>query len=288
LAKDKKQEEKKPKAVPKGRGIQYSPILSEIWRRRFIGLEKPVEFTIRDITTIADELGIRVPENRADLSYSFRFRADLPAEIQAAAPAGKEWIIRLAGRGKYRLDLVTGSRIEPDRSKVQIKIPDATPEIISRYARTDEQALLAAKVRYNRLIDIFLGVTAYSLQNHLRTNAKNSAGETIGVEIDELYVGINKHGVSFVIPVQAKRGKDRLSFVQTEQDVAYCKADFPHLICRPIAAQFLRDGAIALFELAIVNDEIKKVEERHYRLVPADQITTEDLQNYRIWSDSGK
>jgi len=48
-----------------------------------------------------------------------------------------------------------------------IKIPDATPEIVAAYALSDEQALLA-KVRYNRLLDIFLGVAAYSLQNHLR------------------------------------------------------------------------------------------------------------------------
>jgi len=37
------------------------------------------------------------------------------------------------------------------------------------YALGDEQALLA-KLRYNRLLDIFTGVVCYSLQNHLRTN----------------------------------------------------------------------------------------------------------------------
>ena len=51
---------------------------------------------------------------------------------------------------------------------VQAKVPDATPGIVAQYALSDEQALLA-RVRYNRLIDIFTGVTCYSLQNHLRT-----------------------------------------------------------------------------------------------------------------------
>ena len=50
-----------------------------------------------------------------------------------------------------------------------IKIPDATPEIIAAYALGDDEQALLAKVRYNRLIDIFLGLTTYSLQNHLRT-----------------------------------------------------------------------------------------------------------------------
>lgn len=50
---------------------------------------------------------------------------------------------------------------------------------------SDEQALLA-KVRYSRLVDIFLGIAAYSLQNHLRTSVVG-----IGqIEMDELYVGI--------------------------------------------------------------------------------------------------
>ena len=51
------------------------------------------------------------------------------------------------------------------------KIPDGTPSIVRKYSISDEQALLAI-VRYNRLIDIFLGVTCYSLQNHLRTTGQ--------------------------------------------------------------------------------------------------------------------
>ena len=67
---------------------------------------------------------------------------------------------------------------------MNINIPDGTPEIIRGYALDDEQALLAI-VRYNRLIDIFLSLTTYSLQNHLRTTVLN-----IGqIEIDELYIG---------------------------------------------------------------------------------------------------
>ena len=54
---------------------------------------------------------------------------------------------------------------------------------------SDEQALLA-KIRYNRLLDVFLGISAYSLQNHLRTTVLH-----IGqIEIDELYIGLDKHG----------------------------------------------------------------------------------------------
>jgi len=37
---------------------------------------------------------------------------------------------------------------------------------------------------------------------------------------------------------------------------------------------------IALFELALDESMVKIVEEKHYRLVPGDRITAEDLRAY--------
>ncbi len=156
-----------------------------------------------------------------------------------------------------------------------VKIPNSTPEIVNAYALSDEQALLAI-VRYNRLIDIFLGLAAYSLQNHLRTTV-SSIGQ---VEIDEIYVAVDRHGRQFVLPVQAKGGNDQLSVVQNKQDIACCAEKYPNLICRAISAQFMEDDLIALFEITVVNDEVKVVDERHYRLVPSEQIDINDLIGY--------
>ena len=97
------------------------------------------------------------------------------------------------------------------------KIPDATPGIVAKYALGDEQALLA-RVRYNRLIDIFTGVVCYSLQNHLRTFVAG-VGQ---IETDELYVGVDKKGAHFIFPIQAKGGSDQLNIVQIEQDFEVC------------------------------------------------------------------
>lgn len=83
--------------------------------------------------------------------------------------------------------------------------------MIVKYALSDEQALLARR-RYNRLVDIFTGVTCYSLQSHLRTSIP-SLGQ---VETDEVYVGVDRQGAHYVVPVQAKSGKDRMSVVQIE------------------------------------------------------------------------
>jgi len=42
----------------------------------------------------------------------------------------------------------------------------------------------------------------------------------------------------------------------------------------------MADDVIALFELTIERDEVKVVEEKHYRLVPSDQIGEADLALY--------
>jgi len=196
--------------------------------------------------------------------------------VETAGPE-REWIIELAGRAVYRFRLARLANIVPNPHMLAIKIPDATPEIISAYALTDEQALLA-KVRYNRLIDIFLGLTTYSLQNHLRTTVRAMKGTQI--EIDEVYVGVNRHGEHFVIPVQAKGGTDKVSVVQTTQDVTWCREKYPLLTCRPVSAQFMEEGVIALFELSLDGLEVKLIEEKHYKLVPFDRIGSEDLKLY--------
>ncbi len=156
------------------------------------------------------------------------------------------------------------------------KIPDSTPGIIDKYAFGDEQAALA-RVRYNRLVDIFLGIACYSLQNHLRTTVRGMGQ----VETDEIYVGVDKGGRHYVVPVQAKCGNDKLSRVQIEQDIALCSDKLPALICRSLGIQVMHNDVIVLFEFVEEEGDIKVVSEKHYRLVPSDAVVPEDLAKYR-------
>ena len=43
----------------------------------------------------------------------------------------------------------------------------------------------------------------------------------------------------------------------------------------------LADDVIAMFEIVVDGDSLKIADERHFRLVPADQITEKDLAAYR-------
>ena len=102
------------------------------------------------------------------------------------------------------------------------------------------------------------------------------------IEIDEVYVGIDRHGRQFVVPVQAKGGSDKHGVVQTQQDLAFCAQAFKNLMCRPVSAQFMSDERIAMFELTVVGGVIRVVDEKHYQLVAAKAISPEDLAAYGI------
>ena len=260
------------KARPENR---YEAIISKVFKAHFRVGAAEFEFTRDEFVVIAQSLRIELPKNVGDVIYSFRYRNELPRSITSTATGGREWIIEGAGRARYRFKLVRLNRIVPREELLTIKVPDATPEIISAYALGDEQALLA-KVRYNRLVDVFLGIAAFPLQNHLRTTVKD-VGQ---IEIDEVYVGIDRHGRQFVVPVQAKGGADKHGAVQTQQDVACCIEKFPGLICRAVSAQFMDDERIAMFELAVVDGEVRVVDEKHYQLVPASSISKDELRQY--------
>ncbi len=256
---------------------RYTKIVEHIFAQGYTEGVTQVAFTREQIVVAAQQLGIKLPKNLGDVIYSFRYRVELPKSITDKAPEGTNWIIRPAGMAKYVFVAVatTNARIIPNSLMALTKVPDSTPGLIAQYALSDEQALLA-KLRYNRLVDIFTGVTCYSLQNHLRTTVK----EMGQVETDEIYVGVDRRGAQYVLPVQAKGGKDQLSIVQIEQDAAMCSEKFPNLICKPIAAQFLGADRIAMFQFELAEGLVKLINEKHYQLVPADGVSVDELKQY--------
>ena len=257
------------------RPSKYDQLISLVFFNNYVAGDTEIEFTRELLVSLAVNLDMRDSLNPGDVVYTYRYRKDLPSDIRAVVAPGCMWIILGIGDARYKFKQVPIVRITADPALLAIKVPDATPEIIGAYKLNDEQALLAL-VRYNRLIDLFLGMNAYSLQNHLRTKVEN-----IGqIEIDEIYVGVDRHGRQYIVPVQAKRGSDRHGIVQTLQDHEYCVTSFPGLIHRLVSAQFMSSNRIAMFELTVIDGEVRVVEQKHYQLVPASSITAEDLSLY--------
>ena len=256
---------------------KYEQIIEWVFSKNYRPHSILVPFNRDELAHASTELGFARIKNLGDIPYAFRFRRELPEIIQATAPPGAEWIIVGTGVGEYAFRLASPGKIEPNPHYYPIKLPDATPEIVRHYAPgTDEQALLT-RARYNRLIDLFTGLTCYSVQNHLRTTVSN-----IGqVEVDEIYVGMNKRGVHFVLPCQAKSPGDRFGIVQVMQDINLCKERYPLAICRPIALQFTNENHVALLELAVREVDnvlmLNTVEEKHYQLVKRAELSDDEL-----------
>ena len=90
------------------------------------------------------------------------------------------------------------------------------------------------------------------------------------------------NGALIMFPGLAKGSKDRISVVQIEQDMSMCSSSFPNLICRPIAAQFMEEDLIALFELQQTTSGIGISSEKHYLLVEPDNLSPDELVKYAI------
>jgi hypothetical protein len=228
-----------------------------------------VHFSMDDIRDAIKEVAKKNPnygeKNVADLRYQYTSgRRSLPTEIDRLGP----WMIMGTGKGAYAFVRVKeGLDVSISADLQEILIPDATPEIVVEYAGRDEQGLLA-KLRYNRLLDIFLGITCYHLQNHWRTTVNK-----VQREIDDLYVGIDVDGRQYVIPVEAKGRKDRVSKTQIVQMVEFAGQRYPRLIIRPVGIQEITDKGIVLilFTPGKSPDDIKIKEMRRYKLVPMSQ-----------------
>ena len=259
----------------------YAQIITSIFLDGYQEGAIEVLFTREDIAVHAERLHLPRPRNLGDVVYSFRYRANLPPEISDTAPDGMQWVIIGVGDAQYKFVLSRNTNISPNTNLLPINLLDNTPEIITRYSLSDEQSLLS-RVRCNRILDVFLGIVSYSLQNHLRTKIPD-----IGqIEIDELYVGVNKIGQHFILPVQAKVGNDKIGVVQLMQDIAFCSSKFPDMICVPIAVHFLEnENTICMFRLTLDDMSVRIVDEKHYKLINNSELSQDYVRRLSTEND---
>jgi hypothetical protein len=220
----------------------YDQVILEVFRTHYQGMVERLEFSKDELASACERHRITV-RNIPDIIYTFRVRRDLPAAIASTG----HWAIEPAGRGAYafrplrnppRFDIRLGDHAPVD-------IYNAIPEVVEPLLRDDEQSLLT-RVLYNRLVDIFTGLTCFHIQNHYRSFVADF-GE---VEVDALYVGVNREGGLFVIPAEAKSvgETDLIGRVQMSQMARLVRQDFPQLNRRIVAIKALPDGTIGFVE----------------------------------------
>ncbi len=208
----------------------------------------------------AGALGFRL-KNLADVIYTYRSRREMPARIRDTG----NWVIAARGSGLYAFVKIEGETTVTIPAAMKVyPIPYAVPEIVAQNLARDEQGSLTI-VRYNRILDVFTGLACFHLQSHIRTQVSDHGQ----IEIDDLYVGVDKDGQGFVLPIEAKEEGERLGLDKAVGLTLFARSRFPKLICRPIG--IMRRGA-GLFDCIEFepSDELSKVvvlEMRRYQLI---------------------
>lgn len=222
----------------------YVPILREIFNDKYVEGAITVDFTLDDIRSAADALGI-VVRNPADLVYRMRSRTILPAEILAKG----FYILRAVGRGRYRFEIGETTIIPLPAEDVTDAL-DQTPLPVRRLlpeqpAEWDEQALLTV-VSYCGLIDHFTGLRTYRLRSHVR----KSVGGIGQAELDELDVAValREDEDPVILPIEAKAVADAINRVQISAMVTFSQYYFSGHEIRPLAIKVDYDSLIHLLE----------------------------------------
>jgi hypothetical protein len=220
----------------------YDQAIIEMFQRVYKPNTKVLPFTKDELVQACQDLAI-VINNVPDIPYHYRTgRSDLPDEILDTG----NWVIEGAGKGKYTfVKLEREPYIQIPEDLYITEVPEATPDVVLKYGSVDEQGLLT-RIRYNRLVDTFLSLTAYHLQGHVRSSVQD-----IGqVEIDDLYVGVDTDGRWYVIPVEAKSvgHQERLGVIQVRQMILFAKQYYGDLILRPVGIKPLDDGSYVFLE----------------------------------------
>lgn len=247
----------------------YDQVILEMFRRVHKPGANRLPFTKDQLVQVCQELTIII-NNVPDIPYHYRTgRSDLPDEILDTG----NWVIEGAGKGKYtfvRLKRFPYIHIPDDLYVTEI--PEATPDIVLKYGGVDEQAVLT-RIRYNRLVDIFLSLTAYHLQGHVRSSIQD-----IGqVEVDDLYVGVDTDGRWYVIPIEAKSvgPKERLGIIQVRQMILFAKQYYGDLILRPVGIKPLDDGSYVFLEF----DDKAELEAISVKRYARYKLVRDDKQN---------
>lgn len=87
--------------------------------------------------------------------------------------------------------------------------------------------------------------------------------------MDELYVGVDKDGQGFVLPIEAKDAGESLGVDKAVSLTLFAQAKYPKLICRPIAVICESENQITCIEFESVIDlsKVAVLDIRRYQLV---------------------
>ncbi|PSG98472.1 hypothetical protein BRD56_00605 [Thermoplasmatales archaeon SW_10_69_26] len=245
----------------------YEQVLLAVFAEHYEEGDEEIEFEKDEFADAADDLGLRI-RNIPDVVYAFRSRRPLPDPITTIG----DWIIQPAGKGSYKFQLLQSApQFDLNFEAYQpIEIYNSVPEVVQKFLRDDEQSLLTT-ILYNRVIDIFTGLTCFHIQNHYRASVPGTGQ----VELDSFYVGVDDKGELYAIPIEAKGAaeSEKIGRVQVAHMSELAQQDFPNLDRRILAIKELEDGTICAVEFSEGDspDDYKVRQVRRFDLIREDR-----------------
>ena len=103
---------------------RYVQLIETLFFQHYKVGDVEVQFTRDEFEGLSKQLGIELPKNLGDITYSFRYRTELPSSVTETAPSGMYWVIKPAGKGLYYFALVKVPRIIPSENLLEIKVLD--------------------------------------------------------------------------------------------------------------------------------------------------------------------
>ena len=76
---------------------RYQALIARIFLDHWTPGITEFEFEREEFEHVAEQLGIKLPKNIGDVTYSFRYRSDFPDKIRETQPAGRNGLLREQG-----------------------------------------------------------------------------------------------------------------------------------------------------------------------------------------------
>ena len=152
-----------------------------------------------------------------------------------------------------------------------VGILDNTPTVVGQLAR-DERELLLARLRFNRLLDNFLGISTFPV--HLLFDSPFY--DSIGPEVEELHFGIAPFGDKCMVIVLSERwnGSPAISKLRASSEVPF---KYSHnMRVHFILAHQTGGNCLALIELDLSSQRSKVKAEKHYEFIKPDELNAHD------------
>jgi hypothetical protein len=241
---------------------RYKRTIEEVFSRRYREGTERLVFKKDELEKTSRNHGI-LSENIPDIVRTYS-RKPLPARILAKG----NWVFEVAGRGIYAFRLLH-NRPHFDlgfQDCAAVDIYNPIPAVVEVLLPQDQESLLT-RVLYHRLVDIFTGLTCFHIRNHY-CSFVTGVGE---VELDALYVGVDKTGTLFVLPIEAKSQAESkvIGRTQLSRIARLVRQDFATLRRRILAVRDFADGTIAMIEFNDVEepDDFGIVSVSRFRLI---------------------